>query len=119
MRARKYLRQNIKLTGFGSLEMERIVSQIEELYVKISGRFAEGTFEPWQPATFEGHLALEANTRYFTPAHYAVPDDRVEFAPYVDCNGALRSLMEGEFVHTTDNRVDYLEQITAPDGTRT
>jgi hypothetical protein len=98
--------------------MERAINQVEELYVKMSGRFAEGTLEPWQPATFEGHSALEANTRYFTPAHYAVPEDRVEFAPYVDNNGILKSLMEGEFVHTTDNRVDYLERITATDGTK-
>jgi hypothetical protein len=64
--------------------MLQCVKQIETAYLKMSDQFKEGTVEPWQPSLFEGYVALEANTRYFTHTNHANPGDIVEFAPHVD-----------------------------------
>jgi hypothetical protein len=92
--------------------MVECIQQIEAAYLKMLNQFKEGTLEPWQPSAFEGHPAIEANTRYFTPAAHSAAADIVEFAPYVDPNGELRALMESEYVHTVDNRVDFMEMLT-------
>ncbi|KAJ2934233.1 hypothetical protein H1R20_g2861, partial [Candolleomyces eurysporus] len=116
--ARKYLRQNVKLTGLGNEDMVRCINQIEAIYLKLSNHFKEGSLEPWQPSMFDGNPALEANARYFTQANHSAAGDIVEFAPYVDASGSLRELMEADYVHTSDNRVDYMEQLIGPDGAR-
>ncbi|KAJ2915584.1 hypothetical protein MD484_g4827, partial [Candolleomyces efflorescens] len=116
LRSRKFIRQYVKVTGFGNEDMLQCVKRIEMAYLKMSDHFKEGTVEPWQPSLFEGYVALEANTRYFTHTNHANPGDIVDFAPHVDSGGRLKDIMEGEYVHTTDNRVDYLERVTGPDG---
>lgn len=85
----------------------------------MAAKFQDRMLEPWQPVSFEGHIALKANTRYFTPSLYATVDDCVEFGLYVDDNGTLKSIMGGDYVHTTDNRVDYVKRVAAADGTKT
>ncbi|KAJ2924233.1 hypothetical protein H1R20_g12863, partial [Candolleomyces eurysporus] len=119
LRARKYIRQSAKITGFGNEDMLQCIKKIEAIYLKMSNQFKEGSFEPWQPSVFEGNAAMEANTRYFTQATHSTAGDVVDFAPHVDPDGRLRDLMETEYVHTTDNRVEYMELVTNQDGTRT
>ncbi|KAJ2924206.1 hypothetical protein H1R20_g12887, partial [Candolleomyces eurysporus] len=116
LRARKFLQQNVKLTGFGNDDMLQCIKKIEGVYLKMSNHFKEGTLEPWQPSIFDGNVALEANTRLFTLASHSTAGDVVDFAPHVDPDGRLRELMETEYVHTSDNRVDYMEQIISPGG---
>ncbi|KAJ2934234.1 hypothetical protein H1R20_g2868, partial [Candolleomyces eurysporus] len=96
--------------------MIQCIKQVEAVYLKMLNQFQEGTLEPWQPAVFEGTAAIEASTRYFTDARHAASGDIVDFAPYVDRNGHLKEIMENEYVHTTDNRVDYMEMINSPEG---
>ena len=79
-------------------------------------QFKEGELEPWQPSTFEGNPAIEVNTRYLTPAGHATPADIVDFALGVDPRGELRSIMQGEYVHTMDNKVDYMERTASTEG---
>ncbi|KAJ2914455.1 hypothetical protein MD484_g5957, partial [Candolleomyces efflorescens] len=118
LRSRKYIRQHVKLTGMGSNDMIQCIQQAEAAYLKMLNHFKEGALEPWQPSMFEGKAAIEANTRYFTQASHAQASDAVDFAPYVDSNGQLKAVMEGEYVHTIDNRVDYMEQVTNGDGVK-
>jgi hypothetical protein len=106
----------VKLTGLGNNDMIQCIQQVEAAYLKMLNHFKEGALEPWQPSTFDGKAAIEANTRYFTHASHAETSDVVDFAPYVDGNGQLRAIMEGDYVHTTDNRVEYMEQVTNIDG---
>ncbi|RXW19797.1 hypothetical protein EST38_g6060 [Candolleomyces aberdarensis] len=117
--ARKFIRQSVKITGFGNEDMLQCIKQIEAVYLKMSNQFKEGSLEPWQPSIFEENAALDASTRYFTPANHSTAGDTVDFAPHVDPDGRLRDLMETEYVHTTDNRVDYMELVTSPNGART
>ncbi|KAJ2924574.1 hypothetical protein H1R20_g12525, partial [Candolleomyces eurysporus] len=82
----------------------------------MANKLPDGALEPWQPAVHEASMAVEANARYFTPASSASSQDIVDFAPFVDPTGQMRGLMEGDYVHTTDNRVDYMEIVTSSDG---
>ena len=109
----------MKVTGLGNDDMLKCIGQIEAVYLKMMNHFREGSLEPWQPSEFEGNAALEASTRYLSQASHIMPGDVVDFAPHVDPDGKLRDLMEDEYVHTTDNRVDYMQQILNPDGTQT
>ena len=116
MRARRYIRQNIKITTLGNGHAEECISQIEAIFVKLGSRLPDGAMEPWQPAVHDNFPAIEANARYFTPASAASSQDIVEFAPFVDPTGQLSNLMEGDYVHTTDNRVEFMESVAACDG---
>lgn len=98
--------------------MLQCIKKVEDAYVKMLNHFKEGELDPWQPSVFDGMAALEANTRYFTVASHAEAADIVEFAPHVDADGQLKALMDGAYVHTTDNRVDYMVQETSSDGSK-
>ncbi|KAJ2912581.1 hypothetical protein MD484_g7828, partial [Candolleomyces efflorescens] len=115
-RSRKFIRQHVKLTGLGNEDMTKCIQQVEAAYLKMLNHFQEGALEPWQPSTFNGNLALEASTRYLTQTMHAEATDIVEFAPHVDPDGQLRAIMEPDFVHTTDNRVEYMEQHQVHEG---
>ena len=48
------------------------------------------------------------HSRYFTPKRQANLNDIQEFEPGVDINGQLKELQGSNFVHTSDNIVQYL-----------
>jgi hypothetical protein len=106
----------MKLTVFENANMVESIKQIEAVYVKMSNQFKEGMLEGWQPASFEGNPTIEPKTRYFTQVAHATPADSTNFAPHVNQDGQLRELMGGDYVHTTDSRVDYMEQIRTSEG---
>jgi hypothetical protein len=98
--------------------MLQCIKKVEETYLKMLNHFKDGELDPWQPSTFDGTAALEANTRYFTAASHTEAADIVDFTPHIDADGQLKALMDGTYVHTTDNRVDYMMQENNPDGTK-
>ncbi|EAU86577.2 hypothetical protein CC1G_07773 [Coprinopsis cinerea okayama7 len=111
LRGRRYMRQHVKITGFGDPTFQAAFERIEEAYLKLNGSLKDGLLEGWGPATFNNHTAIEANTRYFTHVSAVGDRQKVPFSRFVDPDGVLASLAQNEFVHTEDNEVQYLERL--------
>ncbi|KAF9038745.1 hypothetical protein BJ165DRAFT_1352692, partial [Panaeolus papilionaceus] len=109
-RARRYLRQQVKISGMGDDLFENAIDIIHEIYIKFSDCFDETSLEQWNPDFYDVSTALQASARYFTPASMAYGSGQVPFAPFVDPEGYLLQSMGSEYVHTTENRVDYYQR---------
>ncbi|RXW16172.1 hypothetical protein EST38_g9676 [Candolleomyces aberdarensis] len=117
-RARRYIRQNVKLYGGQSDVFADAARAIEKAYITFAGQFPDGFLEPWGPGIRGGNPVVEANTRYLTPKLLCGEDGAETLDEYVDPNGTLKQLMEDEFVYGPDNKVDYMEKLTVEEGKR-
>ncbi|KAJ2912353.1 hypothetical protein MD484_g8056, partial [Candolleomyces efflorescens] len=110
-RARRYMRQNVKIYGGQSDVFADAVQAIDRIFIAFAGQFQDGQLEPWAPSVRDGNPVIEANTRYFTPKQLCDEDAVRSFDEYVDPNGTLRLLMEDDFVCGPDNEVEYMEKL--------
>ncbi|KAH6896343.1 hypothetical protein BKA70DRAFT_1116397, partial [Coprinopsis sp. MPI-PUGE-AT-0042] len=110
LRSRRFIRQNVKLTGFGEAQFTKALTELEAVHLKMSNCFPDGRLETFQPAMFGTHFAIEANTRYFNHRNTVSADVQpVDFLEGVDPEGSLSRLMGEDYVHTQDNQVEYLQ----------
>ncbi|PPQ82306.1 hypothetical protein CVT24_001620 [Panaeolus cyanescens] len=109
--AKKYLRQQVQITGLGSVQFDNAINKIREIYLKFTDKVDEKLLHPWKPDSFNSFPAINATTRYFTPTRMAASSSSVPFASYVDPDGRLKQAMGSDFIHTVENRVDYYEMI--------
>ncbi|KAH6911642.1 hypothetical protein BKA70DRAFT_1423401 [Coprinopsis sp. MPI-PUGE-AT-0042] len=117
LRSRRFIRQNVKITGFGEAQFTKALTELEAVHLKMSNCFPDGRLENFQPAMFGSHFAIEANTRYFTHRNTVSADvQQVDFLEGVDPEGSLGRLMGEDFVHTEDNRVEYFQINVDLDG---
>lgn len=65
----------------------------------------------WQNALYEGHIATEFNSRYFTARKDAPNEENLPFGEGVDPNGDLASIRKHDLIHGPDNRVAYLKAL--------
>ncbi|KAJ2916176.1 hypothetical protein MD484_g4251, partial [Candolleomyces efflorescens] len=113
---RRFLRQQVKLFGGQSDVFGDMVKAIEEAYVQFAGYFSDGSMEAWKQGTRGGDPVIEAGARYMTPSY--ISD---EIAPggideYVDPAGVLIKLLDDDFVHGPDNKVEYMQRYMGADG---
>ncbi|KAH6886518.1 hypothetical protein BKA70DRAFT_1444401 [Coprinopsis sp. MPI-PUGE-AT-0042] len=117
LRARRFIRQNVKITGLGEAQFLSALTSLEAAYLKIANNFPDGTLEDYQPATHNSHYAIEANTRYFTFTKPGMgADEHLDFLEGVDPDGTLARLSSDGYSHTEDNRVDYFQVICDAQG---
>ncbi|KAH6902958.1 hypothetical protein BKA70DRAFT_1228126 [Coprinopsis sp. MPI-PUGE-AT-0042] len=112
MRARRFLRQSVKVSGLGTAQFAKAVANLEVAHLTASNSFVDGRLQDYEPAVHNSFQAIEAGARYFT----LKKDDEcvegvVSFADGVDPHGGLAQLMSNNCVHTEDNQVDYFESI--------
>ncbi|PPQ74218.1 hypothetical protein CVT24_001132 [Panaeolus cyanescens] len=108
---KKYLRQQVQITGLGGIQFDHAINKIREIYLKFADKLDEKLLHPWRPDSFNSFPAINAATRYFTPTRMAASSTSVAFASYVDPDGRLKQAMGSEFIHTMENRVEYYEMI--------
>ncbi|KAH6891699.1 hypothetical protein BKA70DRAFT_1441112 [Coprinopsis sp. MPI-PUGE-AT-0042] len=117
LRSRRFIRQNIKITGFGEAQFTKALTELEAVHLKMSNCFPDGRMEDFQPSMFGNHFAIEANTRYFNHRNTVSADVQlVDFLDGVDPEGTLSRLMGEDYVHTQDNQVDYFQVHVDADG---
>lgn len=112
-RQRNFLRQAITLSGLGSESFSRVVQGIQHIHGQFSRSFSDGCLEEWVPNQFEGHEAIDAANRFFTPRTQAKSEEILAFNHLVDPDEILTTAMrqDDQFTHTMDNEVDYYECI--------
>lgn len=66
---------------------------------------------PWDAGYYQGQRTVEVSNRYFSSAMMATNEEQVPFHPLVDPNSVLSKIAkEGQYMHTADNQVRYLER---------
>jgi hypothetical protein len=111
-RQRSFLRQAATLSGLGSESFSRAVQGIQDIHGGFSRSFPDGCLEEWAPNQFEGHEAIDAANRFFTPRSQAKTEEILPFNDLVDPDEILTTAMrqDDQFTHTMDNEVDYYER---------
>lgn len=106
---RLYLRQAVRLTGLSTEVFDKAVLVCKEVLTDMKIHFPDNSMSKWQTATYEGHVALDIHTRYFTPRKTAPNEQNLPFADGVDPHGVLAGLRKHDLIHGLDNKVSYLE----------
>ncbi|KAF8973568.1 hypothetical protein BDZ97DRAFT_1647707, partial [Flammula alnicola] len=102
-----YIRQAVRLTGLGAISFENATDTIRSVQQLLSTHLRD---DLWQAASYEGHTAIDASARYFTPRRF-VPQERGQaFENGVDPNGVLADIRGQDLIHGSDNKVDYLRE---------
>jgi len=73
--------------------------------------FPDDSLALWEPEEVRGYEGISTLTRLFTSKNQAPNADSVPFDPLVDSNNNLYRLLRlgsGKFIHTADNKVEYL-----------
>ena len=113
---RIYLRQAVTLTGLSSSTFKEAVTTCAAIFSTIQANFPDQSVNAWQPATYEGHLAIDSHSRYFTIRKHAPNECNLAFLDGVDPDNVLSELLRHDLIHGPDNQVVYLKAIQGPEG---
>ncbi|EAU85287.2 hypothetical protein CC1G_07557 [Coprinopsis cinerea okayama7 len=112
-RAKKYLRQQVTLFGFGAPSFQSFVDSMEAMYIKYGDFIADGRLDDWNPPTDDKGIGFDIVNRYFTNISYSAGEIAVPFHESVDPCDVLKQMGGGNYIHTQDNHVDYIERVPA------
>ncbi|KAF6746708.1 hypothetical protein DFP72DRAFT_1076220 [Ephemerocybe angulata] len=110
-RARRYIRQHVRLFGGNASAFEQSADAVEKAYITFAGNFPDDGMARWDPTTRENLPTIEASSRYLTPKGACDPESALEVDDMVDPTKTLRRMMEDDFVHGPDNKVAYKKRI--------
>ena len=88
-------------------------SNFQQIILIVKAHFPENSVNNWQPATYEGHAALDLHRRYFTSQKLAPNKVNLPFMEVVDSDGVLASVRGQDLIHGPDNQVHYLELVVS------
>jgi hypothetical protein len=104
------MRQSIQITGLDTQTFAIATENILKLHNLIARSFPEGKLQTWQPSTFlDDSTAIDIGNRYFTDQRDAADATPIQIAHSVDPQGILTTLMGQDFIHSTENEVQYFE----------
>ncbi len=111
-RMRPHMRQAVTISGLGQTAFDRALENMEKIQIAFMASIGQREVEPFQPASYHGHFAIDAHNKYFTKKRLVPNEGTHPFHPSTDPDGVLASLENYEFVHIADNHVDYLGPVT-------
>lgn len=76
----------------------------------------KNSLEDWCPLMYGDHVAIDMTNRYFTDRHDQPPTDTINFKSCVDPDGILDRLMGDDYIHTSENEVEYYEAFVGENG---
>lgn len=112
----RFMKQSVRITGFGSEHFERAVSSAANIGVFMQESIDIDLVDKWSPVRFQTWSALEFTNRYFV--HQNIEGDMipVEFGDRVDADGLLAQISGDKWVHTEENVVSYFQRVSKADG---
>ena len=112
----RFLKQVIRLTGFGSDDFEKAVEGIANIATFMGEHLERGDIESWRPERFRCWKALELGNRYFVHQNSEGDMIPVPLPSSIDPDGVLTALAGDEWVHTEENEVSYYRLTVNSDG---
>lgn len=120
-RDKRHMKQSVVIIGAGSIGFEKALESVLSVHAAFSRHFKEGELKPWTPYSHSTGLGIQASNRLFTHFKDAAPECVIPIAAGLFTKFTkdhTSSAMSGEFLHTTENRVEYFERKARADGTR-
>jgi hypothetical protein len=110
-RRRKYLRQSVMLTGFGSDIIKKAIDNIRYIHGLFDQEFMQGELEAWTPGRFGQFDAIDISNRYFTRRCDMNGEAPIQFSHAIDPENILTNALSNDFVHIQENVVEYYEAV--------
>ncbi|PPR07989.1 hypothetical protein CVT24_002701 [Panaeolus cyanescens] len=111
------LKQSVKLTALGLEDYEDIQHVMDVVHQLFEQELGPGTVQPVLSKPYEGHLAFDIGTRYFTDRDDAPCQEHVPFSRDEDPLFILELMRKGRFIRSEDNIVQYCAKV-AMEGSR-
>ncbi|KAF7981291.1 hypothetical protein HWV62_34205 [Athelia sp. TMB] len=112
----RFLKQTIRLTGFGSAEFQQAVSGIANIATLMGDNLERGDIESWKPERYRTWQTLDIGNRYFRRQNNEGDAVPISLPRNVDPDGILAKLAGDEWVHTEDNEVRYFGLVPSVAG---
>ena len=88
---------------FGSFK-----ESMEVVYKLFSHQLHTGKLEAFELGLYEGALAIDSHSRYFTERRLAPQETHADIPATIDPNGILNALRTQKFIYGPDNHVDFV-----------
>ena len=111
------MRQSITITGLGTEAFQSSHDNAMKIFLAFSDMFPEGALIGWDSTTFRTHPSIEFNARYFSRTSAGMDKSlSIPFGSDVDPDGVLEKMVDDNFIHGTDNHVEYKWRIVTSEG---
>ncbi|KAG2022487.1 hypothetical protein CC2G_000229 [Coprinopsis cinerea AmutBmut pab1-1] len=101
------LRQFVKVTGLGDPSFEVAMEGVREIFSKFEYVHGAERLIGVEAKLYEGELALDCHSRYFTDRERAPHEKHIPFPELVDPKHILEDIRGPAFIHGPDNHVEY------------
>lgn len=112
----KYLRQGIQITGYGNEAFDRLKTSIATAHVMFKRTVGAMLNDEMGISDADGHFAIDASNRYFTPKSANNTGEECKITPEMDPKGFLKQAAGSEYIHTEENKVYYFETAHDTEG---
>jgi hypothetical protein len=113
------MRQSIQLTGLDTPTFSLAIENIFKIHSLFERSLPDHTLQAWQPTQIKDNVAsIDMSNRYFTDRREAAHTAAIPISYAMDPQGILAMLMGQDFIHSSENEVQYYELVDLPDGTK-
>ena len=86
-----------------------MISNIYDIQHVFERSLPHDALEEWVPGFYENFEALDMATQYFTDRRDVNGDTPIPFGIEIDPHNILSDTLSNEFVHLSENKVEYYE----------
>ncbi|KAF9050079.1 hypothetical protein BJ165DRAFT_1525368 [Panaeolus papilionaceus] len=112
----KVWKQYVQLTGLGHPKYNAMVQRIDQVVGKFKEKMAPLNIRAWDKVQYEGQLALDMHSRYFTRRQDDPAGIHETFSESVDPLHILEDSRGADFISTSENKVQYCSKEGRPNG---
>jgi hypothetical protein len=100
----------------GTLAFDVMHDKLHDIVAKFADAVAPKKVQSVCFNEYEGDIAIDAHTRYFTERRHAPHEKHLPFGPDVDPVHALDILRGSTWIHAAENQVEYMVKRFQGDG---
>ncbi|KAF9052102.1 hypothetical protein BJ165DRAFT_1340628, partial [Panaeolus papilionaceus] len=100
-------KQYVQLTGLGHPLFEGMAKKLEGVRALFQDKMGSMVVQAWTPCHYDGHVALDMHSRYFTQWQDDPTGVHVGFEDTVDPMHVLEDARGADYICTQDNQVQY------------
>jgi hypothetical protein len=112
------MRQQVKITGFDISKFDTALIKIGQALDRLQEHIQPKTIQAVEFLPHKGHHAIKAHARYFTDCAVVPYDKNILFGCAVDPLNILGDIQPPQFIHATDNHVEYCRRTVKEDGSK-
>jgi hypothetical protein len=112
------MRQQVKISGLDIPEFDAAWDTVTQAVDLLKQHVQPETLQTLEFLPYEGQRSVEAHARYFTDRALVPYEKNIPFGRAVDPLNLMADIQPPQFLHGTDNHVEYCKRVTKEDGTQ-